>query len=57
MGSLAAATSVVTAAAFEAIAIGEHVPARVAIAGAIMLVGVGLASTRAPRVAEAHSAR
>lgn len=57
VGSLAAATSVVTAAACEAIAIGEHVSARVAIAGAIMLVGVGLASTRAPQVAEPHSAR
>ena len=47
VGSLAAATSVVTAAGFEAVAIGEHVPARVAIAGAIMVAGVGLASSRA----------
>lgn len=50
VGSLAAATSVVTAAAFEAVAIGEHVPARVAVAGAIMVAGVGLASSRAPAV-------
>ena len=48
VGSLVAATSVVTAAGFEAIAIGEHVPLRVAIAGTIMVLGVGLASSRAP---------
>jgi drug/metabolite transporter (DMT)-like permease len=52
VGSLAAATSVVTAAGFEAVALGEHVPLRVAVAGAIMVAGIGLASTRA-RTADA----
>jgi len=46
-GSLAAATSIVTASGLEALAIGEHVPARVALAAVFMVSAVGLASTRA----------
>jgi DME family drug/metabolite transporter len=43
-GSLAAATSVVTAAAVEAITMGERPALRVVLAGIVMVAGVGLAS-------------
>jgi drug/metabolite transporter (DMT)-like permease len=46
-GSLAAATSIVTASGLEALAIGEHVPVRVALAAVFMVSAVGLANTRA----------
>jgi len=46
-GSLTAATSIVTASGLEALAIGVHVPARVALAAAFMVTAVGLANTRA----------
>ena len=46
-GSLAAATSIVTASGLEALAIGEHVPVRVALAAVFMVTAVGLANTRA----------
>ena len=46
-GSLAATTSIVTASGLEALTIGEHVPARVVLAGVLMVSGVGLASTPA----------
>ena len=46
-GSLAAATSILTASGFEALVIGEHVPARVALAAVFMVSAVGLANTGA----------
>jgi drug/metabolite transporter (DMT)-like permease len=56
-GSLAAATSVVTAAAAEALAIGETVPRHVILAGVVMIAGVGLASTPGPPPRVALAAR
>jgi drug/metabolite transporter (DMT)-like permease len=53
-GSLAAATSIVTASGLEALAIGEHVPARVALAAVFMVSAVGLANAR-PRPADTAS--
>jgi terminal-alkyne amino-acid exporter len=43
-GSLAAATSIVTASGLEALTIGEHVPGRVALAAIFMVSAVGLAN-------------
>ncbi len=47
-GSLAAATSIVTAAALEALLVGEVVDAQVLIGGVLMLIAVGLAARPRP---------
>ena len=46
-GSIAAATSIVVASGLEALTLGERVPARIALAGVLMVTGVGLAGTPA----------
>src|SRR5207245_438847 len=50
-GSLAAATSVVTAAALEAVFLGEHLSTRSLLGALCMLVAVTLAASRSSEVA------